>query len=167
MAWTVAARYRCLTHRRSGSREPLPIYTIYFKGEEERQNSGFSPGNSGHHGGGYPGGGGGYPGGGGGYPGGGGHHGGGGGGEPKPAIDGKKIMEQLANRTGGHYFEAKKKDNLNDIYSQISEELRSQYLLTYTPDKPDPDGGYHKIILKTADDNLKVFTREGYFAATK
>ncbi len=34
-------------------------------------------------------------------------------------------------------------------------------------DKPDPDGGYHKIILKTNDDNLKVFTREGYFAPTK
>ena len=37
----------------------LSIYTIYFKGEEERQNSGFSPGNGGHHGGGWPGGGGG------------------------------------------------------------------------------------------------------------
>jgi VWFA-related protein len=147
----------------------LSIYTIYFKGEEERQNNGFPSNGGGHHGGGYPGGGGGgggYPGGGGGgYPGGGGHHGGSG--EPKPSVDGKKIMEQLANRTGGHYFEAKKKDNLNDIYAQIGEELRSQYLLTYTPDKPDPDGGYHKIILKTNDDNLKVFTREGYFAPTK
>jgi VWFA-related protein len=143
----------------------LSIYTIYFKGDEERKSSGLLPGNGGHHGGGYPGGGGGgYPGGGGGYPGGGGHHGGS---EPKPAIDGKKIMEQLANRTGGHYFEAKKKDNLNDIYAQISEELKSQYLLTYSPDKPDPDGGYHKIILKTNDENLKVITREGYYAAGK
>src|ERR1019366_10706777 len=102
------------------------IYTIYFKGEEERQNNGF-PSNGGHQGGGYPGRGGGYPGGGGGYPGGGGggHHGSSG--EPKPSVDGKKIMEQLANRTGGYYFEAKKKDNLNDIYAQIGEELRSQY----------------------------------------
>jgi VWFA-related protein len=145
----------------------LSIYTIYFKGEEEKQNNGF-PSNGGHHGGGYPGGGGGgYPGGGGGYPGG----GGGGGrrpsGESKPAVDGKKIMEQLANRTGGHYYEAKKKDNLNEIYTQIGEELRSQYLLTYSPDKPDPDGGYHKIVLKTNDADQKAFTREGYFAATK
>ncbi len=135
----------------------LSIYTVYFKGEEARSNFGL-PTNGGHHGIGWPGGVG-LPGGGGG------NHGGSG--EPKPAIDGRKIMEQLANRTGGHYFEAKRKDNLNDIYAQITEELRGQYLLTYTPDKPDPDGGYHKIILKTNDENLKIFTREGYFAPTK
>lgn len=135
----------------------LSIYTVYFKGEEARSNFGL-PTNGGHHGIGWPGGVG-LPGGGGG------NHGGSG--EPKPAIDGKKIMEQLANRTGGHYFEARRKDNLNEIYAQITEELRGQYLLTYTPDKPDPDGGYHKIILKTNDENLKIFTREGYFAPTR
>jgi VWFA-related protein len=140
----------------------LSIYTIYFKGEEQRQSNGFPQNGGGHHGGGYPGGG--YPGGGGGYPGGGGRRGGG---ETKPSVDGKKIMEQLANRTGGHYFEAKKKDNLTEIYNQIGEELKSQYLLTYSPDKPDPDGGYHKVVLKTNDESLKVFTREGYFAALK
>lgn len=143
----------------------LSIYTIYIKGEEERQSNGFPGQGGGRHGGGWPGGGGGYPGGGGGYPGGGRH--GGGSGESKPAIDGKKIMEQLANKTGGHYFEVKKKENLNDVYAQIAEELKGQYLLTFTPDKPDPDGGYHKIIVKTNDDNLKVQTREGYYAVVK
>jgi len=33
-------------------------------------------------------------------------------------------MEKIAERTGGRYFEAKKKDSLEDIYSQIAEELR-------------------------------------------
>ena len=31
-------------------------------------------------------------------------------------VDGKKIMQQIAPRTGGKFFEAKKKDNLDDIY---------------------------------------------------
>ena len=44
-------------------------------------------------------------------------------------------MEQIATRTGGRYFEAKKKDNLEEIYNSIAEELRGQYVLTYTPDK--------------------------------
>ncbi|MDR3771797.1 MAG: VWA domain-containing protein [Terracidiphilus sp.] len=138
------------------------VYTIYFKGEQE--NSGFGNGSpGGHRGGGYPGGGGGYPGGGGGYPGGGGRRGGQ---EPTSATgqDGKKIMERIAVRTGGRYFEAKKKDSLDEIYAQIAEELRGQYLLTYTPDVVDKEGGYHKIALKAGKDDLVVVTREGYYA---
>ena len=57
------------------------------------------------------------------------------------SIDGKKIMEEIATRTGGRFFEAKKKDNLEEIYNPIAEELRGQYLLSYTPDKPDNDDG--------------------------
>jgi VWFA-related protein len=141
----------------------VAIYTIYFKGEQEQNGFG-NPGQGGHHGGGgYPGGGGGYPGGGGGYP-------GGGGGRRAPDTtsangqDGKKNMEKIATRTGGRFFEAKKKDNLDEIYAQIAEELRGQYLLTYTPDKEDNDGGYHKIALKPSNGDLQVVTREGYYA---
>jgi VWFA-related protein len=130
------------------------VYTVYFKGEQERSNNGFPGG--GHHGGM----GGGWPGGGGGYPGGGGH----GGRDDKPAVDGKKIMEQIATRTGGRFYEAKSTSHLEDIYSQIAEELRGQYLLTYTPDQVDNEGGYHKIALKADKDDLQVVTREGYYA---
>jgi len=141
----------------------VAVYTVYFKGEQE--SNGFNNGNQGGHhggmGGGYPGGG--YPGGGGGYP-------GGGGGQRRPdtkseaGVDGKKIMEKIAERTGGRFFEAKKKDNLDEIYAQIAEELRGQYLLTYTPDVVDNDGGFHKIALKASKDDLQVVTREGYYA---
>jgi len=96
---------------------------------------------------------------GGGYPGGGRR-----GGSSEPQVDGKKIMEKIATQTGGRYFEAKKKDNLEEIYGQIAEELRGQYLLTYTPDKVDNDGGYHKVALKTNKDDLTALTREGYYA---
>jgi len=148
----------------AADRANLAVYTIYFKGEQER-GEGTTPGmGGGHHGGGFPGGGGiGYPGGGGGYPGGG---GGGGrrGGDHQAEVDGKKIMEKIAERTGGRYFEAKKKDNLDEIYGLIAEELRGQYLLTYTPDTVDKEGGFHKIALKTNKSDLTVVTREGYYA---
>jgi VWFA-related protein len=149
----------------AADRANCAVYTIYFKGEQE--NSGFGngfpgQGGGGRRGGGYPGGGGGYPGGGGGYPGGGGRRGGG---QREPEVDGKKIMEKIATRTGGRYFEAKKKDNLEEIYGQIAEELRGQYLLTYTPDQVDKEGGFHKIALKANKDDLTVVTREGYYAA--
>ncbi|MGD0741108.1 MAG: VWA domain-containing protein [Terracidiphilus sp.] len=147
----------------AADRANVQVFTIYFKGEEEHSSNGF-PGNGGHHGG--MGGGGGYPGGGGGYPGGGGggHHGG----NPKSeaGVDGKKIMQQIATRTGGQFFEARKKDNLDEIYNQIATLLRQQYLLTYTPDKVDTDGEFHKIVLKTDKTDLTVYTREGYYAPT-
>jgi VWFA-related protein len=76
-------------------------------------------------------------------------------------------MQEIATRTGGRYFEAKKKDNLEDIYNQIAEELRGQYLLSYTPDKVDNDGEFHKIALKPKNADLTVVTREGYYAATE
>ena len=140
----------------------VTVYTVYFKGEQENNGNSFPGRRGGMGGGGYPGGG--YPGGGypGGYPGGGGQRG------PTTSAngqDGKKNMERIATRTGGRFFEAKKTDNLDEIYGQIAEELRGQYLLTYTPDKVDNDGGYHKIALKAnGKDDLQVVTREGYYA---
>jgi VWFA-related protein len=148
----------------AADRANVAVYTIYFKGEQENNNNGFPGGRrGGMGGGGYPGGGGGYPGGGGGYPGGG---GGGrrGGGSSEPSVDGKKIMEKIATRTGGRYFEAKKKDNLEEIYGQIAEELRGQYLMTYTPDVADNEGGFHKVALKANKGDFEVVTREGYYA---
>jgi VWFA-related protein len=141
----------------AADRANVTVYTIYFKGEQEGgQNNGFPGGRrGGMGGGGYPGGGGGYPGGGGGRP---------RGGSNEPVVDGKKIMEKIATRTGGRYFEAKKKDSLDEIYGQIAEELRGQYLLTYTPDMVDNEGGFHKVALKASKDELTVTTREGYYA---
>ena len=155
----------------AADRANLAIYTIYFKGQSQRSENPFP--SSGRHGGGYPGGGGGYPGGGGhpgggGYPGGG-YPGGGGGGsgsgrdDHQAEIDGKKIMDKIATRTGGRYFEAKKKENLEEIYNQIADELRNQYVLTYTPDQRTNEDEYHKIVLKAKKDDLTVATREGYY----
>jgi len=143
----------------------VEIYTIYFKGEQEKQNYDY-PEHGSRRGGGYPGG---YPGGGGGYPGGGYPNGGGGrrggdGGPDESGIDGRKIMLQIAQRTGGHAYDARKKDDLEPIYNLITEELRSQYLLTYTPDKPDTEGGFHKIAVKVNKQDCSVTAPEGYFA---
>jgi VWFA-related protein len=144
----------------------VTVYAVYFKGEEDHDGGGF-PGmgrRGGGGGGGYPGGGGGYPGGGGGYPGG---RGGQRPGSSESKVDGKKILEQISTRTGGLFFEAKKKDSFDEIYTQIGEELHGQYLLTYTPDKPassDDSDGFHKVSLKAKDDKLAVITREGYYS---
>src|SRR5271156_5121788 len=141
----------------AAQRADTVIYAIYYKGEESHSSGGY-PGNGGHHGGmGYPGGG--YPGGG--YPG-----GGRGGQRPQQEshVDGKKILEQICGQTGGRVFEVTKKETADQIYTTIAEELRSQYMLGYTPDKQSSDSGYHKIALTATKKDLFVQTREGYYS---
>ncbi len=146
----------------AAQRAETVVYAIYFKGED--QGAGYNPMNNGGGrrggmgGGGYPGGG--YPGGG--YPGGG--RGGGQRQPEEPHVDGKKIMAQIAGETGGWFFEAKKKENLDDIYAQISEQLRTQYVLGYTPDKDSTLTGFHKVALTVKKKDLSVQTRPGYYA---
>src|SRR5579871_2448906 len=145
------------------------IYAIYFKGQEHQGYGGPSRGGGypggrggGYPGGGYPGGrGGGYPGGG--YPGGGGGSGRGGGGGQGSHIDGKKVLQQMADETGGRLFEVSKKQNVAEIYNQIAEELRAQYRLGYTPDQATAADGYHQLELTTHRKDLIVQTRDGYY----
>lgn len=79
--------------------------------------------------------------------------------------DGKKILEQISKETGGGYFEVSKKEPLSDIYSQIEEELRSQYSLGYTPDRTDQAAGFRKIQVSVKQKGLVVRARDGYYAA--
>ena len=151
----------------AADRANLEVCTIYYKGQEERENNGFPGGRrGGMGGGGYPGGGGGWPGsGGGGYPGGGGN--GRRGPTSESGIDGRKIMQEIAQRTGGMFFDAKKKDDLDQIYGWIASGLRQQYLLAYTPDKPDSEDDFHKIVLKVNNADYTVQTPEGYYPPEK
>lgn len=114
-------------------------------------------------GGGWPGSGGGWPGG---YPGGGGGYPGGGGGRARlPQVDGRRTMEQIATRTGGLYFEAKKTADFVDIYSRAAEDVLGQYLLSYTPDRSSNDPDFHKVVVKAAKSDLVVTAPEGYYSS--
>src|SRR5271154_1450052 len=79
--------------------------------------------------------------------------------------DGKKILQQLSKETGGRFFEATKKESIDQIYAEIDEELRNQYALGYTPDKTDAAVGYHKIELTAKQKDAVVQTREGFYIA--
>lgn len=145
----------------AADRANTAVYTIYFKGQGERSENPF--GNNGRRGGvSFPGSGGGrYPGSGGGYPGGSSPTGD----DRRVESDGRKRMEEIARRTGGRYFEAKKTGEFAEIYKVIGDELQNQYVLTYTPDQRVNEDEYHKIVLKAKNNDLSVATREGFYAA--
>jgi VWFA-related protein len=89
--------------------------------------------------------------------------GGGRGGRPFPEehADGKKVLERISRETGGRLFQVSKKEPVNQIYSQIQEELRNQYSLGYTPNPAEP--GYHRIQVAATKKDLIVQTRNGYY----
>jgi len=128
-------------------------YSVRIADEEGGMNRAFSGPGMGRHGGW-----GGMGGGGGGW---GGRRGGG---TPVSRPDGKKILQQISKQTGGAYFEVSKKKTVDDIYNRIEEELRNQYSIGYTPDRPDTDGSYRKIQLTVKQNGLVVQARDGYYA---
>jgi VWFA-related protein len=135
----------------SAERADTLIYCVLFANKEE-----------GH------GGGGGY---GGPHTGGGGMGGGRGSGYPRRTEesrpDGKKILAQIAKTSGGRLFEVSKKETLDKIYADLDEELRNQYVLGYSPDKPDATPGYHKLHLAVKEKDAQVQTRDGFYLEPK
>ena len=130
----------------SAQRADTLVYSVLFKSEEELGDRG---------GFGYPGRGGGPMGGG---------HGGGRRSPQEERPDGKKVLERISKETGGRFFEVSKKQPIDQIYSSIQEELRSQYSLGFTPNKADA-AGYHKILLMTKQKDTAVQTRDGFYLA--
>ena len=73
-------------------------------------------------------------------------------------------MERIAERTGALYFDAKRKEDLQEIYGIIAKDLEGLYTITYTPSKMEDDGMFHKVALKTTNKDLRLTMPEGYFA---
>jgi len=89
------------------------------------------------------------------------------GGYPRPTEeshpDGKKVLKQMSEATGGRFFEVTKKEPIDKIYDAIDEELRYQYSLGYTPVKADTPVGYHKLHLTVKQKDVVVQTRDGFY----
>ncbi len=74
------------------------------------------------------------------------------------------IAHKIADQTGGRVIEVSSEKHLQEAFDQISEELRSEYTIGYYPTNSTRDGTFRKIKLETADKDLKVLARKGYYA---
>ncbi|HQZ39140.1 MAG TPA: VWA domain-containing protein [Vicinamibacterales bacterium] len=78
----------------------------------------------------------------------------------RPTRDLRKISEE----TGGGYFELKRTDELAPTFSRVAQELRSQYLIGFTP--AALDGKVHKLEVRVGRAGMTVRARKSYLAAT-
>ena len=77
---------------------------------------------------------------------------------------GDKVLERIADATGGRAFFPFQMRDVSDAFLSIQEELRSQYAVAYKPASFAADGRYRTIEILAQEKGLKVRTRKGYYA---
>jgi len=79
-----------------------------------------------------------------------------------------KFLEKLAALSGGETFWAHHLKDLPDAMDKLTRTLRNQYVLGYSPNKPENDGKYRKIRVELAHpfslSPLRLLWRHGYYA---
>jgi VWFA-related protein len=77
-------------------------------------------------------------------------------------------LKKVSERTGGRAFFPRDEADLRAAFAQIQEELRSQYMVAYSPTNKNRDGSYRKVQIEVVNQqlrkNLRLSYRQGYFA---
>jgi Ca-activated chloride channel homolog len=79
------------------------------------------------------------------------------------------TLRKVSDRTGGRAFFPTQSSELQAAFSQIEQELRSQYLIAYSPSNKNHDGSYRRIRLEVVNPELlrnkpQLLYRQGYYA---
>lgn len=75
-----------------------------------------------------------------------------------------ELLRTIAEQTGGGFFRIHDPDEMKEAVRAIEEDLRSQYVLGYTPPRVSCKESFRTIELKTDRSRYRVRTRKGYFA---
>ncbi|MBD0325042.1 MAG: VWA domain-containing protein [Pyrinomonadaceae bacterium] len=83
----------------------------------------------------------------------------------------KGVLKKVSERTGGRAFFPEDESDLRAAFAQIQLELRSQYLVAYSPTNKNRDGSFRKVQIELVNPELqkqkyKLTYRQGYFART-
>lgn len=84
---------------------------------------------------------------------------------------GPQLLHELSEVTGGRLFQVHDVADLTDIAERISEELRNEYVLGYTPSDRRHNGVWRKLSVRLLPPpglpDLTVHNREGYYAPSQ
>jgi Ca-activated chloride channel homolog len=84
---------------------------------------------------------------------------------------GPKLLESLAEQTGGRLYYVDNLDDLATISARIGNELRNQYLLGYSSTNSSRDGKFRRVRVNLSAPpdmpNLRSYYRHGYYAPSE
>jgi Ca-activated chloride channel family protein len=85
--------------------------------------------------------------------------------------EGPELLRDISEATGGRVFPVVDLQDLADVAEKISQELRNEYVIGYTPTDPKRDGNWRKVKVQLVPPpglpHLAVHNREGYYAPSQ
>jgi Ca-activated chloride channel family protein len=75
-----------------------------------------------------------------------------------------EYLAQLADRSGGRVYQAETLGNVQQAFTNIAEELRHQYALSYYPSNTKEDGTFRRVRVQSKTAGVVIRAREGYRA---
>ena len=87
-------------------------------------------------------------------------------GESGRSIRGEHALIQFADTTGGQVFFPAGPEELNKFFDELSQVLRTQYIIGITPAPADYQSDYRTIVVKVKGGDYRVRHRKGYFAGS-
>ena len=88
---------------------------------------------------------------------------------PAEEVAGPNLLSELCDHAAGRYFQLSDAHDPERVAERVSRELRSQYVLGYSPSNHAEDGKFHRLQLKVErrpGTHLSVRWRHGYRAPT-
>jgi len=80
-------------------------------------------------------------------------------------YSGYSAMKRMTEETGGRLIDVGNNGKkLEAAFQQIEDELRTQYVASYTSSNAKLDGGFRKLAVECRGDGMKVQVRKGYYA---
>jgi len=81
--------------------------------------------------------------------------------EPESGTN-AEALKLISNETGGNFFWIDDPDDLKEAIHSVEDDLRTEYVLGYTPPRTACDGSFRRIDLKLTKDRYRIRTRRGY-----
>jgi Ca-activated chloride channel homolog len=72
-----------------------------------------------------------------------------------------QYLQEISELSGGRFYKSKVTE-LDKVFRQISEELHSQYLIGFYPDKSKLDGNLHSLVVKVDRPDITIRSRRSY-----
>src|SRR5690606_1006474 len=80
-----------------------------------------------------------------------------------PQAERSEFLDQLVRATGGRRLSIASLDRLSDAFTELIEESRQRYLISYRPTGVASDG-WHELAVRVRGRRAEVRARPGYLA---
>lgn len=80
---------------------------------------------------------------------------------------GASVARRMAAETGGREIEVRSEKSLDKAFDEITEELRSQYVVGYYPTNTKRDGTFRQIKIQVDRPDTHLLYRKGYYAPSQ